>query len=258
MVVHTGGRGPGHSARTPGGAASVPVWTPADFGVDLIGWYDAQDAASITQSSGAVSQWNDKSGKGNHVVQATGANQPSYSATGFDGTRPGIVAADANRHLSKASHPDITGLSTLTYIAAVNIDAGAGTNQRLSSIFPSGSLDFNAANSAIMAFISDSTHLTAFWNNVARSTKTFTLGAKRWVISQWDGTNNTLYVDGVAGTVVAAVPVFSSGTTILRLGNGDTGGDGFIGKQGEVIIVKRALTAGERTNLATYMARWGL
>ena len=30
-------------------------------------WFDASDSGSITESGGAVSQWNDKSGVGNHV-----------------------------------------------------------------------------------------------------------------------------------------------------------------------------------------------
>jgi hypothetical protein len=40
-------------------------------------WLDASDTATITESSGAVSQWDDKSGNGFNVIQATGANQPT-------------------------------------------------------------------------------------------------------------------------------------------------------------------------------------
>ncbi len=50
-------------------------WRPQKS--NLLAWYDASDAASITASSGAVSQWSDKSGNGRHLTQGTGANQPS-------------------------------------------------------------------------------------------------------------------------------------------------------------------------------------
>lgn len=45
-----------------------------------LAWYDAADGSTVTHSSGAVSQWNDKSGNGYNVTQATAANQPSYTS----------------------------------------------------------------------------------------------------------------------------------------------------------------------------------
>jgi hypothetical protein len=40
-------------------------------------WLDASDSLTITESSGSVSQWDDKSGNGRHVSQAILANQPT-------------------------------------------------------------------------------------------------------------------------------------------------------------------------------------
>ena len=40
-------------------------------------WLDADDSGTITQSSGNVSQWDDKSGNENHGTQGTEANQPN-------------------------------------------------------------------------------------------------------------------------------------------------------------------------------------
>ena len=39
-------------------------------------WYDAQDQTTITESLGAVSQLDDKSGNSHHMLQAVGAEQP--------------------------------------------------------------------------------------------------------------------------------------------------------------------------------------
>ena len=48
-------------------------------------WY--RNATGITESGGFVSQWDDYSGNGRHLIQSTGTNQPAYSAgvLAFDG-----------------------------------------------------------------------------------------------------------------------------------------------------------------------------
>ena len=48
-------------------------------------WLDAADAASLTFATGAVTQWNDKSGNARHVSQATTGFKPAYQVTGFGG-----------------------------------------------------------------------------------------------------------------------------------------------------------------------------
>jgi len=60
-----------------GGAANAaPLWTPAEITTEL--WLDAADAGTVTESSGQVSQWDDKSGNARNATQTTGANQPDY------------------------------------------------------------------------------------------------------------------------------------------------------------------------------------
>lgn len=53
-------------------------FSPADIS-DLKLWLDVSDAATITKDvSDFVSQWDDKSGEGNDVSQATGSQQPLW------------------------------------------------------------------------------------------------------------------------------------------------------------------------------------
>jgi len=67
-------------------------WDPSLITTAL--WLDAADASTITTVSGAVSQWNDKSGNGRHATQSTSSNRPAYTNAGlnscnvltFDGT----------------------------------------------------------------------------------------------------------------------------------------------------------------------------
>ena len=59
------------------------AWTPAEISTAL--WLDAADAATITESGGAVSQWNDKSGNSWNATQATGSRQPLLVANELNG-----------------------------------------------------------------------------------------------------------------------------------------------------------------------------
>jgi len=58
-------------------------WTPALITTAL--WLDAADASTVTTVSGAVSQWNDKSGNARHATQATAGSRPTYTSAGLNG-----------------------------------------------------------------------------------------------------------------------------------------------------------------------------
>lgn len=79
------------------------TWTPAQLGASLLGWWDAERADLITQSSGAVSSWKDIVGAYD-AVQATGASKPTYSATSFNG-RPGVSFDGIATELTVSSYP---------------------------------------------------------------------------------------------------------------------------------------------------------
>lgn len=69
----------GSFAATSSGGAAAALWTPAETTTLL--WLDASDTDTITESSGSVSQWDDKSGNDYHSAQGTGARQPTTGAT---------------------------------------------------------------------------------------------------------------------------------------------------------------------------------
>lgn len=56
-------------------------WDPSLITTAL--WLDAADASTITESGGAVSQWNDKSGNARHATQGTAASRPVVTANGL-------------------------------------------------------------------------------------------------------------------------------------------------------------------------------
>jgi hypothetical protein len=101
------------------------LWTPDLVRPNLSFWQDAADRSTITIATG-VSEWRDKSGNNRHFTQATGANQPSYSDTGFLG-RPGITfdGTDDNLRLTGISS-QITNQTHGVYWVFRRISGNAG------------------------------------------------------------------------------------------------------------------------------------
>jgi hypothetical protein len=64
----------------------------------LWAWFDATYVNGFGQAQpaadAAIAQWNDLSGNGRHLVQATGANQPLFRLTGGPDNRPSINFVD--------------------------------------------------------------------------------------------------------------------------------------------------------------------
>ena len=90
MGLFTGGilrhaNDPRHFWRSLFGAIGNSSFNPGGQ-PGLVAHYDARVASSITIVTG-VSQWNDLSGNGNHLKQATGAKQPTQSGGGLRFTR---------------------------------------------------------------------------------------------------------------------------------------------------------------------------
>ena len=75
-------------------------WDPSLISTAL--WLDAADVSTITESGGAVSQWDDKSGNNRNVFQSDSARRPAYTLNVlnqkpgivFDGTNDGLISAN--------------------------------------------------------------------------------------------------------------------------------------------------------------------
>jgi hypothetical protein len=59
------------------------VWNPSMISTAL--WLDAADASTVTLESGAVSQWNDKSGNNRHATQVTLEARPTIVSSSVNG-----------------------------------------------------------------------------------------------------------------------------------------------------------------------------
>ena len=54
---------------------TTTAWTPSNLDTNLKLWLDASDLTTLTVSGNNVTQWDDKSGTGNHVTQAVSSQQ---------------------------------------------------------------------------------------------------------------------------------------------------------------------------------------
>jgi hypothetical protein len=121
--------------------ALSPVFNPVVLSNCAL-WFDAADSASFTFSSGSnISQWNDKSGGGNHLQQAIVGSQPTYIGT-TSIQYPAVYFADSARQLVTVSNNSVTGstsrtLFAITYAADNSNTTLMGTGAHTGSTPPS-------------------------------------------------------------------------------------------------------------------------
>lgn len=216
-------------------AFGVP-WTPTTLGASVKLWLDAQ--TNVTQAAGAVSAWGDRSASALSFAQATAGNKPTYSATGFSASLPGISFATDDFVEQTTNFPP---LATPFSIFAVYKDYSAG--------FILADFNGTAAQLYRNAFniFADGAY------GGALQTGSHFLGAN------FNGASSSVRVDSIDVTALATGNNLALGaTTPLRVGQ--SGGAGFLtGTLAEIIVVSGALTATVREKMEGYVAhRWGL
>jgi len=123
------GRRPGSHIRNPlrgPVSSSVSSWlnfTPLSLSPQL--WLDAADIATITESGGSVSQWNDKSGNGFDVAQGTGANQPTLITAGQNGLDVIDFNGTSHNLIRTASMPLVKDVAGATVYVVRSSDVNA-------------------------------------------------------------------------------------------------------------------------------------
>lgn len=99
-----------------------PAWTPSLIQTAL--WLDAADANTITLNGLTVSQWRDKSGNGRDAAQATAANQPTYSSTGYN-NNPTLLFDGVNDFLNLTDGTVPTGNTNYSMFVVQRINVMA-------------------------------------------------------------------------------------------------------------------------------------
>lgn len=246
-----------------GAVSNVLSATPTSDATALtgrIGWWDASDAASFTYHSGAlVSQWNDKSVSGFHMVQATSGNAPSRNVTSPSGQTAVRFAAKSVTTTGGAQK--FTG-TALTYVFVVKRDGdshavsgSAGPSGRIVVGYNASQPDYDVTGA--MLYDSDTGFPGMYRDPSSQVGSSPSMAVGTWgvVIGTWDGTNFNFYVNGVNTGTVATTGTFNIFNFAFGMNN--SGGEKGDNSLGEVVIYNRALNSTERTDLTSYLtSKW--
>jgi hypothetical protein len=228
-------------------SGSTP-WTPAQ--IACAAWYDAADASTITASSGAVSQWSDKSGNGKHLAQNTAANRPTtgsrtlngLNVIDFDGTSDQLTNSvfsvnTLNVSIFSVQQHDVTNVQYMTAWAIARatpaegqlLHASSGSYFSLGNRLPENNAVFYQENTKVecLSYV-----------------KTGDMSQQAWTNGVVIGQNNT------------AVTTYD--TQNLALGSRFSA-NYLNGMISEFIVIPGAVSTSDRQKLEGYLAhKWGL
>ena len=211
-------------------------------------WLDANASSTITESSGKVSQWGDKSGKGNNALQGTGADQPTFTTNHINGksvlTFNGIV-----EEMDLTSDLALTGEFTIFLVAnnedtaSTRVIFGHDTdNNKIATLNPT------KAFVRIMAATAGDSSQDYLAENAT--------GIQ--IIQRNSSDKIDMAFNGAAFTRLFSDVAQSGTSSWNRIGVGE-GTSSWKGDIAEIIIYNRALAASEITVVNRYLApKWGI
>jgi len=228
-------------------------WLPSNISTAL--WLDAADASTITESGGAVSQWNDKSGNGRHVSQATSNRQPAYTLNGLD-SKPVITFADdrltnSTFDWSGSAHTAFfvlrkTGITAFRAIATNGTGATAEFAYGIAGNIPPNGYSIFRIGQAHQGFNQanqDSNHIACFTSN----------GISGGSLSA------DLFVNGTADTLNPRSISSITSTAGIAIGSNAAFTENFSGFIAEIIFLGSVADLFSRQRIEGYLAhKWGL
>jgi hypothetical protein len=216
-------------------------------------WLDASDSSTIILSGSNVTTWKDKSGNGN---DATASSIPTLSTI------------NSIQAMNMTNGPYFTGpvsitTSTMTCFAVANTTRALPNtirDQRLVSLVSAGN-DGDKIDSAIGLYNSSSANTSAigtYRNSLYGPAVAISSNSPFIAVSQYDGTNVSLWRNGTAGNPVTSTGSFA--ITKYGIGNQATPTTEYWeGTIGEVIVLNIALTDAQRQQIEGYLAwKWGI
>jgi len=209
-----------------------------------IGWWDASDSSTITESSGAVSNWANKGTGGStyDLTQATGTRQPLTGSNTQNGKN--LLTFDgANDQMFVSSQ-----IATVTHIfVASRWSASGASSTNYKGFLSANSYDWHGDNSADLV----SSSYAAGWVQTQPTQST----------SQLDGSNFVNKTDDKwTSFSIYSINLQSSYTGYFS-GTGTSNGDGrqFQGDYGEILVYQTTyLTTDQIDKITAHLAyKWG-
>ena len=207
---------------------SGALWTPSDILTEL--WLDASDDSTITESSGSVSAWADKSGNGNGATQVSAPDQPTIS---------GSSITMISKYMSLDSEIAVGDYSIFTVA-----DFTESTSTTI--------LGFTNGSNQVRYY---STGYLAFTNGLSAATASIAKNQTNIVAWVRNGSDKTYYENG---TSVGTVSDNSTTLHMSRVGYLSTTANSNA-VINEIIVVSSNLSTGERQKVEGYLAwKWNL
>jgi hypothetical protein len=233
------------------GAGTLTVssaWTPAILGTTVKLWFDLSQSSTVTESAGAISQVNDKSGNNFHITQATGSRKPTYLTASQNGLN--TASFDGGDNMSKTSGlgGTVPGNDQTMLVVAKCTGTSAGNL-------------YWTTNGATVAGV----HVRG--DGVAR------MQGNSNNFANYDPTNDTWFVhtgyittvlreifeDGTSKNSNVVVESAATAPTQIWFGSDSNPVNFYIGELGEFIICSGQLSVSDRQKLEGYAAhKWGL
>jgi hypothetical protein len=209
-----------------------------------IGWWDASDSSTITESSGAVSNWANKGTGGStyDLTQATGTRQP-LTGSNTQNAKNLLTFDGANDQMFVSSQ-----IATVTHIfVASRWSASGASSTNYKGFLSANSYDWHGDNSADLV----SSNYAAGWVRTQPTQST----------SQLDGSNFVNITDDKwTSFSIYSINLQSSYTGYFK-GTGTANGDGrqFQGDYGEILVYQTTyLTTDQIDKITAHLAyKWG-
>jgi hypothetical protein len=216
---------------------------------NLLAWYDASDATTITESSGNVSQWDDKSDNANHATQGTGGIQPETDVNTQNGKNVLLFDGDDYMLMPSGVYSVMNGANTMFVVSRsdnanvqdsiLNWDAGS-TVGGLRYKATAGSIEFS---NGVFAGVTSTGNTETNFNII---------------MGRRSGTTAAISINGATETTnTTAVNAASTRASIGTFGAG--GADTLTGDIAEIIIYNASLSASDISLVNTYLSnKWGI
>jgi len=229
-------------------------FTPADIATEL--WLDASDAGTITESGGAVSQLDDKSGNARHATQGIGVDQPTTNASGING-KPSLSFFTGDELSSPVPSGTFPNGMTIFMVLTKLHYGGTNANHPFQRMLGSKASPFRGRWSDVSngywnhRYIGDGTNETSSWRvgNNFPPINTPLIHSIRF-----DDTNYTESTDGTDIATKVHGGTYGDNATTIVIGNSYNEYE-----MGEIIAVDGILSESDRQKLEGYLAhKWGI
>jgi len=245
----------------PGFLWNETIWNPSMITTAL--WLDGADASTISESGGAVSQWNDKSGNARHVTQAIEANRPTFtanaingrSALDFDGSNDTLINTSAalQRNVGATSFFAVTKLDVNTAGEKIVLQTLTGFPTSRSVLrYVAANTGFNAGGRRLQFDSFQSQGVSSYSSNVTINCAIFNYSSATLSLIE----NGSVTVNAATFQTAGSTDNDAGG---LHIGASNTGVNCWDGYLAEIVITEFAVTLSTRQRIEGYLAhKWGL